>query len=833
MQLLRILVELAIIGWLPGAAIFRLPWLDRGRRAALAAEERAFWSVVISAALSLAIVLALAILHRYSLTRLLAADVAIAVAAAVLARGRLRFGPAAPRIGASALVPLVLIALGAWRFFPPSEYIIGGKDPGVYLNEGIQIAQRGAIVVHEPVVASVPPFARDLFFPSHQRSDYYSLRFMGFWIRNPDTGAVVGQFPHLFPASIAVAHGVAGLTGARSMVGVWAILGLLAVYFAGARLLGRTAAAAAALLLSLHVIEVWFGRYPNSEVVMQALLFAALLANARAHFDDDAFFAPVAGLLLGLLLFLRFDAVLGIAGTGAGLVLAVVARASRPAPRLSFLLTFATVGALAAVYLLGPMRAYAYLPIVFLSNLPLWEYAVLGVLAAGAAAGMAFASRLPAVAGAVARWTPPFVVTTVWLLALYALLIRQPAGKLAAHDANALRTFTYWYLTLPALLAALLGLAIVARRRFWRDPALIVTISIFACFFFFKIRIVPEHFWMTRRFVPVILPGALLFACAAALTGTRERRGPSVARAAIGLAFVAMLASRYAHASAPVMHHVEYAGLIPKLEELAGRIGDDDLAVLESRDANTDVHVLGVPLAYVYSRQVLLLNTARPDKTTFAAFLDWAHTRYRRVLFIGGGGTDLLSHRYGVTPIASERFQVPEYASPTDAYPDFVRRKEFEFGVYELAAAAPADESSFDLDVGDRDDLHVLRFHAKEQTEGRTFRWTGARSYVSVTVIRPESREVIIWMSNGGRPPAAPPADVTVSLHGEVLGTVRVANGFAPYSFGIPPALARRAAVYGDPVELALNAIVWNPRAALGTADDRDLGVMVDRVAVR
>jgi hypothetical protein len=37
---------------------------------------------------------------------------------------------------------LALVLLGIWRFFPPSEYIIGGKDPGTE-NEGIQIAQRG------------------------------------------------------------------------------------------------------------------------------------------------------------------------------------------------------------------------------------------------------------------------------------------------------------------------------------------------------------------------------------------------------------------------------------------------------------------------------------------------------------------------------------------------------------------------------------------------------------------------------------------------------------------------------------------------------------------
>ena len=157
----------------------------------------------------------------------------------------------------------------------------------MYMSEGIQIAQRGAIVVRDPVVSSVPTFARDLFFPSYQRQDYYSIRFMGFFIKNPDTGAVVGQFPHLFPASIAIGYGLDGLTGARRAVGVWAILGVLAVYFAGRRLVGTPAAWAAATLLALHVVQVWFARYPNAEMAMQALLFAAILAHARAHVDGD------------------------------------------------------------------------------------------------------------------------------------------------------------------------------------------------------------------------------------------------------------------------------------------------------------------------------------------------------------------------------------------------------------------------------------------------------------------------------------------------------------------------------------------------------------------
>jgi hypothetical protein len=823
--------QLALIGWLPGAAVFRLPWLDRDRRAELDAEERGFWAIVLSLALSLGAVIGLAAFHRYSFGRLLVADIVVLAACAIVARGRLRLGRAAKRVTCTALVPIALVALGIWRFFPPSEYIIGGKDPGTYINEGVQIAQRGALVIHDPVVASVPPFARDLFFPSYHTTDYDSLRFMGFFVQDVERGTVVGQFPHLFPASIAIGYGIDGLTGARRTVGVWAILGLLAVYFAGARLAGRAVGAAAAGLLALHVITVWFAKYPNAEVVMQALLFAALLANARAHVDGDPFFAPVAGALLGLLLFLRFDVVLGIMGVAAGLALgAFSGQRARP----SFVATFVVVAGAAVAYLLGPLRAYAAGPILFLQTLPTWESWALIMVALTALALLALSWRLPEGIKALGPWVPIAIVAGTWVLAVYALIFRHQAGKLAIHDAEALRTFTNWYFTLPALIAALIGLALLS-RRFFRDPALISTVVIFACFLFYKIRIVPNHFWMTRRFLPVILPGALIFASTAVLSGVRlPRTLTGSTRTALRVLFIVLLAGYYVRVSRPVVQHTEYSGLIPKLEQLAKTIGDDDLVIAESRDTGSDVHVLALPLAYIYGRNVLVLYQVKPDKANLAAFLEWARTRYRRVLFIGGGGTDLLSKRYGVRAVASERFQVPEYDSPLNAFPRFVRQKEFEYGVYEFTDPdTSAADRDFDFDVGVGDDLNVVRFHAKETSEGHTFRWTGPTSYLSITHIRPSNRELVLWLSNGGRPPAADPADLSVFLQNQLLGTVRVGNGFTPYVFPIPADLAKQASATGEPVELRLVTRTWNPHKVLGTPDDRNIGVMVDRVAVR
>jgi hypothetical protein len=451
-----------------------------------------------------------------------------------------------------------------------------------------------------------------------------------------------------------------------------------------------------------------------------------------------------------------------------------------------------------------------------------------------AAAILIVSRRRPHVRATIVVLTPLALTIGVTLLAVYAQFLRQPAGRLAPHDAYALRTFTGLYFSLPALLASLIGFALVARSRFWRDPALIVTVAALACFVFYKPRIVPEHFWMARRYLPVVLPGALLFVAAAVFTRDQlQWRASRLLHALIALVFIGLLAGHYSRVSAPVLAHVEYEGLIPQIERLAGTIGENDLLVVESRDSGSDVHVLATPLASIYARQVLLLHSAKPDKSTFAAFLDWAGTRYDRVLFLGGGGSDILSHRYGLQAIASDRFQVPEYAAARDRLPRGAMRKEFDYGLYRFTPPVSHAGLWFDLDVGTRDDLHVVRFHAKEQSGEITYRWTGRLSFVTVTIFDASARTVTLWMSNGGRPMAAPPADVEVSLHDQVLGTVRVVDGIHPYTFPIPAELAARASGMGDPVELRLRTSTWNPSRRIGSADDRELGVLVDRVQVR
>jgi hypothetical protein len=99
--------------------------------------------------------------------------------------------------------------------------------------------------------------------------------------------------------------------------------------------------------------------------------------------------------------------------------------------------------------------------------------------------------------------------------------------------------------------------------------------------------------------------------------------------------------------------------------------------------------------------------------------------------------------------------------------------------------------------------------------------------------MHPTDREVTLWLSDGGRPGGAPPAEVEVQLGDHVLGSVRVNTGFKLYSLSIPPAVAAEIAATGEPARLKLSTKTWSPETQIGTPDDRQLGVMVDRVTVQ
>ena len=829
-----IVLSVLLIAYLPGTLIFRLPFARRRLRAELPAEERFFWGIVISLLVSSIAGLALAAGGWYHLDRLLWINGGLGVSCVIVSLGRLRLEVTAPRPTWTAFTPIALaiFALAVFFHVPTAEYVMGGKDPGTYMNEGIQIAQRGSLVVTDRTVASLPPRFRDLFVPEFDDPTYYSSRFMGFFLLDPDDGRVVGQFPHLYPVWIAIGYGINGLSGARQVIGLWAVLGVVAVYFAGAWLVGRPAAAAGAFLLSVHVAQVWYSRYPNAELLVQAFLFAAVLAFSRANAQRDPFLAPLAALLVTVSLFAHFTTVLAVAALAGASLLGVI---DGRRPQASFLSVLAIGTAIAAFYYSTILEPYFARPIQYFGSFGATHIA-LAVFGLVMTFGLLWSARRQRSAAFVRRWLPWVLLGVLWVLAAYAYLLRMPAGRLAPHDAEALRLFTQFYLSPLGLAVALGGLAIVVRRSFWSGLAFVLMVTAFSCFTFYKIRIIPEHFWTARRFIPVILPaaflliGAVAFFPASLTLRSTARRGARPILFALGVAVVLFFGNHYFSATRPILDHVEYAGLIPRVEALASLFDETDLVLVESREAS-DTHTLALPLAYIYARNVLVFYRADPDKMLLREFLVWVRGRYARTLFVGGSGSRLLSRSVLAEPLTLERFQIPEYESAYRDYPREVRYKEFHFGVYELL---PRLESSdrFELDVGTMDDLFVRRFHDKEihGSSNTTFRWTRARSSITIPDASVDATTLTLWLNDGGRPATLPPVRLTVSINGVALGTVTATSEFEPFEFEIPVWLATQIATGEDASDLQLESGTWNPGDVLGGNDDRDVGVMVDRV---
>ena len=103
-----------VVGYLPGLAIFRLPVLDRRRRAGLDAAERAFWAVALSMALSLVVTLVLAAFRHYTFHHLVGVNLLLTgIAIGAGRRAMIRIDGAA-RPDAWLAVPVGLVILALW-----------------------------------------------------------------------------------------------------------------------------------------------------------------------------------------------------------------------------------------------------------------------------------------------------------------------------------------------------------------------------------------------------------------------------------------------------------------------------------------------------------------------------------------------------------------------------------------------------------------------------------------------------------------------------------------------------------------------------------------------
>ena len=435
--------------------------------------------------------------------------------------------PPGPREKTAWLAAIVLAGSSLAMTLPPGEMLLGGWDPGVYLHTAASIANHGSLQIPADDIARLPAELHpDLVVEiagwQHPFPGLFPL----------PNGRLSPQFMHLYPSLMALAYSIGGIQGALMLNPLLNGMAILLMFWFASKILGPGWGLAAALLLAVNPAQVWQAKFGTAEILGQILLMTAsgILIQAFRN-PRNLLPAALAGFLFGLAFFTRYDAILFLAP----LILLVIAlNPSREYRRSAsaFLLAIAAVGIHAALHMTLVAPCYRPLPgLVF----PLFGL----VLALGGVTWW-LGGRFPG------QPKPAHVFGMRVLLSAgllgFVLFVwyvrpRLDAGGQVQHLAESVLNYIgnpHWisllagpnafngdYLTAifgtPGLFLALAGIfALIARTRDRGTAAwLLASIAVMALL---ATNVFHDHFmmWVSRRFIPVVIPLLVIGMAAAA-----------------------------------------------------------------------------------------------------------------------------------------------------------------------------------------------------------------------------------------------------------------------------------------------------------------------------
>ena len=652
-------VEAALLSSIPAAAALYLTTYGPGQawwRGVPSGLPSAFARLVTSLLWTTLVGLVLAATETFSLPRLVAVNGLVALAGYLARRGRPRGGGVRDMIG-----PLVLAAtiLAAW---PPYAPFVAGADATGYVASGIHLARHHRLWKHDPVAARLSPMARRLSFPSARGRPWqppYTRMLGGMVIDTPDDSTVR---PSFFPVPMVWAAVFADALGARRVAAfapLFAGAALWAMWLVARRRMPAWPALAAVGLAGGSAAGVWIARMPLADPIAWALLWAGLAATDAWMEGRSRADGVLAGLALGGACLTRIEYALFVVLAFA--VWSLWGGFRRWAAAAPIIALSAMLAATAAqqVWLPGAYTApfaevwsgivYRWTPVVS-GHLPL---VVLGGLAAVAAVawllralgterGLSLA-LLAGVSVVYVSYTHPRPDRSLpWLLA---------------------------YLGWPALLLAPLGLYLLWRRR-EREPGnglLLALGLVTSAVILYNPRVLPVHPWAIRRFIPVILPVAILAAALAAnrlshlladavgaLASNQTAADPppspvatrlSAARwtlragSQLGTLLVwAGVAAGILLPARAIWNSHYYRGSYEQLAGLAEKIGPGTVTLLDTRLAG---HVLATPLWLLYDRNSVPVYAVSRQRRNVIAGLTRALSNQWNVLLLVPAATDL------------------------------------------------------------------------------------------------------------------------------------------------------------------------------------------------
>jgi hypothetical protein len=546
-----------------------------------------------------------------------------------------------------------LVAL--WLFFRPHEFVLGGADAGVYINLGANIARTGGILIHDPTLAALPPnlyasLLRPL--PPSELTPYYLLP--AFYVPVTPAGLIIPQFYPLHPVWQAVGYALGGLRAELLLTPLWSFLGALAVYFTTRRLWGWRAGLLAVAALSVTALQVWFARYPTTEMLTQYLFWTgvwALIAWMDKQ-EPRGLWAALAGAALGQVFLTRIDAYfLLVLPVLAGLWLWWTHDLRRQdAWFFAPILLLAAHSVFHGVFLSSPyffgLFGYSSRLVARSLMIPLGLVVAAVLLLIVLSLWPQFRARVGAwVAARRSLWVAGAVVLVIGL-AIYGYFLRPHLGqiKTAAYwygggqipnldRENLVRLG--WYLGPAGIALSVAGVCWMLIKDLNRRTAFLLGAGLFfALLYLWRIQANPHQIYAMRRYVPVVLPFFIISAAYLINWLASHLRGKLRWFVSIGLTliwFSGILLSARGFVS-----QIDYRGIIAQLDRLNTQLSPHAVLIFGDAAPVGIGDLLGTPLRFLYGHDVFVVReTAGLDGAKFAAAIQAWQQAGRTVYWIG------------------------------------------------------------------------------------------------------------------------------------------------------------------------------------------------------
>lgn len=521
-----------------------------------------------------------------------------------------------PRNSYRLLGLFAILTTAAALVFRPFEWIVGGRDPGVYFNTAAQIALNGSILAHDQLMAALPETSFSSLYiavkPSCQVT-LYGVQHLGFYIYDAPKGFVVPQFLHLFPSVMAIFYAAGGPTAALLLTPLLSLISIATVYALTRQISGWGAAIATGLLLVFNFAEIYFSRGPYPEILMQLLIFAAILAIIQMLDGREVrFYAVVFALAVGGLTITKEE------GWVSALLLVgfVAYTIGRPLITRRFTIPVSVLvglGVYSAIssfifwrrYLDDTIRGILY-GHISPCQLPIQTFAIittgLALLIPVALLFGVFLSRFSLGRLVSLRRTRLRKELTAGLMIsltgifLYAYYIR-PSGDITNNSWNLIKIG--WYVgNMPGLVGGLLGIVLLLMKD-WRRNKFVLAVFLAYSLFLANAFIFPDQPWWARRFIAGIIP---LVAIGVG-EFTRSLSGFSFRRLKAGrplaIAFFLVVLILTAQHLPLIVNYVEYKDALQQTDALALQFPANSVILYRANDVYAEW--VAVPLRYEHA----------------------------------------------------------------------------------------------------------------------------------------------------------------------------------------------------------------------------------------